>query len=229
MLLNNEAQVRAWLAEALAVSRETLAALDMFAALLRAANTEQNLIAASTAGESLWVRHIADSAQLVPYALDAPGDWLDIGSGPGLPGLVVALLEPERQVTLVESRRLRCEFLRHCSAQLGIADRVYVVEMPLSRLPPRRFSVISARAFAPLPKLLAMARPYAGPATRWLLPKGCNAQNELSSIDAAWQKRFHVEQSLTDVHAAILIGDGVPPEAKMAKARLVEYRDKVRR
>jgi 16S rRNA (guanine527-N7)-methyltransferase len=216
MLLTDEAAVREWLTGALGVSRETMAALDRFAALLRIANNSQNLIAASTADEALWVRHIADSAQLVPFARDRPGDWLDIGSGPGLPGLVVALIETDRRVILVESRRLRCDFLRHCVAELNLADRVEIAEMPLARYPRRSFAVISARAFAPLPKLLGESRPFADATTRWLLPKGRTAQNELSTIDSAWQKRFHVERSLTDADAAILIGNGVAPAAKMA-------------
>lgn len=209
MLLTCEAEVRSWLGEALDVSRETLALLDRFAALLRRANDAQNLIASSTAGEALWVRHFADSAQLVLHALDRPGDWIDLGSGPGLPGLVVALLEPARRVTMVESRRLRCAFLRHCCAELGLAGRVEVAEMPLGRFPARSFAVISARAFAPLPRLLDEAAHVAGPTSRWLLPKGRNAVKELSTLPNAWQKRFHVEPSLTDADAAILVGNGL--------------------
>jgi 16S rRNA (guanine527-N7)-methyltransferase len=210
MLLTNEAQARSWFVDSLGLSRETLTRLEHYVALLRDANTTQNLIAASTAGEAIWARHIADSAQLLVHAIDVEGPWLDLGSGPGLPGLVIALCDPERQIALVESRRLRCEFLRHCCAELGLTDRVTICEMPLNRVPPALFSVISARAFAPLPRLLADAAAFAGLGTRWVLPKGRSAQNELSSAPPAWQRLFHVEPSLTDADASILVGTGVP-------------------
>jgi 16S rRNA (guanine527-N7)-methyltransferase len=210
MLLSNPADVRAWLTDGLGVSRETLAQIDQFVMLLREANQNQNLIAASTADDGIWVRHIADSAQLLLYAVDHDGPWLDLGSGPGLPGLIIALCDPDRDVTLVESRHLRCEFLRHCCNVLSLEDRVTIVESPLKRVRDKRFSVISARAFAPLPTLLADAARFAGMDTRWLLPKGRSAQNELSSVAVPWQRLFHVEPSLTDADAAILVGTGVP-------------------
>lgn len=213
MIVRNESEARAWLESDLGVSRETMAQLDAYAALLRTANQSQNLIAASTAGEALWVRHIADSAQLVPHAIASPGDWIDLGSGPGLPGLVAAIIEPERHFTLVESRKRRCEFLRHCCQVLGLEGRVEVAEMSLAQVPPRHCAAISARAFAPLSRLLADAQHLAGPGTLWLLPKGRNAVKELSTLPASWQKRFHVEQSLTDADAALLIGQGIPPAA----------------
>lgn len=210
MLITSEESARDWLSGALGVSRETMAKLDRFAEILRRANLQQNLISASTAGDMFWVRHIVDSAQLVPHALDREGEWIDIGSGPGLPGMVVALLEPERRVTLVESRRLRCTFLREACEELGVAHRVTVAESDVNKLPPKFFAVITARAFAPLPRLLDAALPFCGPDSRWLLPKGKNAVKELSTLPASWQKRFHVEPSITDGDAAILIGNGFP-------------------
>ncbi len=210
MFLTSEAEVRAWLAGPLAVSREALDQLNTYVAMLRAANATQNLIAASTAGDGIWPRHIADSAQLVPLAAAHPGTWLDIGSGAGLPGMIIAILDVTRQVTLVESRRLRCMFLRECCEALDLSQRVTVLEMPLERVPPQHFAVISARAFAPLPRLLTESARFADAATEWLLPKGRNAAKELSSIAPAWQRLFHVEPSLTDADAAILVGVGVP-------------------
>lgn len=210
MPLVGEADVRAWLAGPLGVSREALDQLDAYVALLRVANTTQNLIAASTAGDGIWARHIADSAQLVPLVANHPGAWLDIGSGAGLPGLIAAIIDPSRQVTLVESRRLRCMFLRECCETLHLSRRVTVLEMPLDRVPPQPYAVISARAFAPLPRLLAESQAFADGDTVWLLPKGRNAAKELSSLAPAWQRLFHVEPSLTDADAAILLGAGVP-------------------
>ena len=209
-VLTDAAAARAWLATLPGVSRETLDRLDAYVLLLRAANHEQNLIAASTAGESLWLRHIADSAQLIPLAAGHRGAWVDLGSGPGLPGLVVAILDSGRMVTLVESRRRRCDFLAHVIDELGLGGRVTVVDQRVEQLPPHAYAVISARAFAPLPRLLTKAQHLAGKNTLWLLPKGQNAVNELCTIPLAWQRLFHVEPSLTDVDARILVGEGLP-------------------
>jgi 16S rRNA (guanine527-N7)-methyltransferase len=124
-ILDDEGAARDWLARAFAPSA---ARLERFAAMLVAENEQQNLIAASTI-PILWVRHIADSAQLL--ALDAGGEglWIDLGSGPGLPGLVVAILS-ERPMLLVESRKRRCDFLRAVVAELGLAH-VEIAEAPL--------------------------------------------------------------------------------------------------
>jgi 16S rRNA (guanine527-N7)-methyltransferase len=217
-MLHDEAEARAWIAAQSGLSPNALAMLDRYVALLREANDTQNLIAASTAGPTIWVRHIADSAQLLPLADAYPGHWLDLGSGPGLPGLVIAICDPARAVTLVESRRLRCAFLRHCCNELGLEGRVTVVESSLARLPTAPFAVISARAFAPLPRLLAEAARFADARTRWLLPKGRSAQSELCSVAPLWQRLFHVEPSLTDADAAILVGTGIP-SGKLGKMR----------
>lgn len=183
-----------------------MAGLEAYETLLRDKMARQNLIAASTV-DTLWARHFADSAQLLHHADDVTGPWLDIGSGAGLPGLVVAIIDPARPVHLVESRALRCDFLRHVVQELGLAN-VTVHHSPLERVPSFEASVISARAFAPLGKLFALSERFAGQKTRWLLPKGRNAVNELESVSKAWQGLFHVEQSLTDGESHILIGTG---------------------
>lgn len=207
-LLTRESEARAWIATLPGVSRETMERLEEFAALLTAENARQNLIAASTLGEALWCRHIADSAQLLPLAPIAGGRWVDLGSGPGLPGLVIAILAPQWQVTLVESRRLRCDFLRGAVAKLGLDARVTVAQHRVEAYREGRYDVISARAFAPLPALLAAATHLSQKSTVWLLPKGKNAVNELSTLPQAWQKLFHVEPSRTDSDARILVGSG---------------------
>lgn len=214
MMVKNEAEARAWIATLPGVSRETFDALDRYVALLTAANATQNLVAASTLGDALWARHIVDSAQLVPLA-PAPGKgkggelWVDLGSGPGLPGLIVAILDPRWSMRLVESRRLRCEFLRHAVQMLGLVSRVEVLECKVEALPRQPHRVISARAFAPLPKLLRVADHLADKNTHYLLPKGKNAVNELSTLPRAWQTMFHVEPSLTDPQAGLIIGKGL--------------------
>lgn len=214
-ILDDEGAARDWLARAFAPSAEQWARLERFATMLVAENEQQNLIAASTI-PILWVRHIADSAQLL--ALDAGGEglWIDLGSGPGLPGLVVAILS-ERPMLLVESRKRRCDFLRAVVAELGLAH-VEIAEAPLERVESRRAGTISARAFAPLDRLIDLSARFSTESTRWLLPKGRNAVKELALLPPTWQRMFHVEQSRTDATSQILVGRGAITPKKRGKA-----------
>jgi 16S rRNA (guanine527-N7)-methyltransferase len=203
----NEDDAKAWLTNTLNVSRETLVQLDHLRELVIAESTLQNLVSAATIPH-FWVRHIVDSAQLLPLAEDAqPGAWLDLGTGAGFPGMVLAILS-DRPIILVESRRKRFEFLREMVLALNL-PHVSVHGGRLEALETRSVSVISARAFAPLPKLLELAARFSRNETVWLLPKGQSAQDELALIDGMWHGKFHVNRSITDENAAILIAQGV--------------------
>ncbi|MBO9697195.1 MAG: 16S rRNA (guanine(527)-N(7))-methyltransferase RsmG [Sphingopyxis sp.] len=204
-VLQNEEEARAWIGDALSPTAVQWAQLERFVALLIAENAQQNLIAASTI-PTIWVRHIADSAQLLALDRDGEGLWVDLGSGPGLPGLVVAILRA-RPILLVESRRRRCDFLRAVVAELDLGH-VEVAEAPLERVETRPAATISARAFAPLDRLIGLSTRFSTESTRWLLPKGRNAVKELALLPEAWQRMFHVEQSRTDAESQILVGDG---------------------
>lgn len=220
MILVNEDQARAWVAELPGVSRETMDRLDALAAFVAEEAKHQNLVSAATLA-SMWQRHIADSAQLLRFAEPQPDEhWVDLGSGAGFPGLVIALLAPCR-VTLVESRGLRIAYLNRAIELFGLMQRVVVAGMALERMPTVGAHYISARAFAPLPRLLEGAGRFSTENTRWLLPKGRNARAELESIAPSWQKLFHVEQSITDADAAILVGAGrvAQPESPKAPRR----------
>lgn len=207
-VIAHEAQAREWIARLSGVSRETFDRLERFAALLTEEAMRQNLVSASTLGSAFWVRHLADSAQLLPLAPASGARWIDIGSGAGLPGLVIAILAPQWHVTLVESRRLRCDFLCATIADLGLDAQVTVAQQRVEVHRDGPYDVISARAYAPLPALLTSASHLARPSTVWLLPKGRSAVNELSTLSDAWQKLFHVEPSRTDSDARILVGTG---------------------
>ncbi len=205
-LIDSEESARAWMAEAFTPTQAAWGKLDRFAEMLTAENAQQNLIAASTI-PTLWVRHIADSAQLpLLDAREGAGLWIDLGSGPGLPGLVAAILT-DRPMLLVESRKRRCDFLRDVVAELDL-KHVEIAEAPLERVPTRPASTISARAFAPLDKLIDLSARFSTESTRWLLPKGRNAVKELALLPQAWQSLFHVEQSRTDADSQILVGTG---------------------
>jgi len=191
------------------VSRGTLERLEAYAALLRRESATQNLVSASTL-DRLWDRHILDSVQLVRFQPDPRASWLDIGSGAGLPGIAIACLA-EGPVTLVEPRRLRVEFLHKVVATLHL--RVEIVRGRAERLE-GKFATITARAVAPLPKLLELSHHLSTRNSRWVLPKGRNAQSELAAAQRAWQGAFHVEQSLTDADSYIIVATDVKPRRK---------------
>ncbi|MDO9362718.1 MAG: 16S rRNA (guanine(527)-N(7))-methyltransferase RsmG [Sphingopyxis sp.] len=205
-ILDSEDAARAWIGDAFAPSAEQWTRLDRFVELLIAESAQQNLIAASTI-PTMWVRHVADSAQLLALdTRDGDGLWIDLGSGAGLPGLVIAILS-QRPMLLVESRKRRCDFLRRIADDIGLSH-VMVVEAPLERIETRSAATISARAFAPLDKLLDLSARFSTESTHWLLPKGRNAVKELALLPEPWQRMFHVEQSRTDAESQILVGTG---------------------
>jgi 16S rRNA (guanine527-N7)-methyltransferase len=187
------------------VPRETLDRLDHYSALLRAENEHQNLVSSTTL-ETMWQRHIRDSAQLVPLG-SAGGPWVDIGSGAGLPGMVIALLT-SAPVTLVEPRRLRADFLQRCVDTLGLADRVTVIAAAAAAVS-GRFDTITARAVAALPKLFGLAHHLSHPGTVWVLPKGRSGEKELAQARQEWQGRFVTRPSLTDGDAVIVLATDV--------------------
>jgi 16S rRNA (guanine527-N7)-methyltransferase len=164
------------------------------------------LISASTL-DHIWSRHIVDSAQLLLFTDTSapPSNWLDLGSGAGFPGLVIALLT-NHHVTLVESRARRIDYLQRAVEMLDLTHRVKVAGVTLERLETAPFSVISARAFAPLPKLFDLAARFAANNTLWLLPKGRNAKAEWEGAQALWDGNFQVMDSVTDQEAGILVG-----------------------
>ncbi|MGB5077662.1 MAG: 16S rRNA (guanine(527)-N(7))-methyltransferase RsmG [Sphingorhabdus sp.] len=203
----NEIEARRWLETNFAVSRETMEKLEAFIAFLRHEASSQNLVAASTL-DSIWSRHIVDSAQLLtllPENTPSDGRWIDLGSGAGFPGIIVALLSGH-PMTLVESRGRRIEYLQRAVALLDLEHQVEVAGMPLERLESAPYSVISARAFAPLSRLFALAARFSTNKTNWLLPKGRNAVKEWQEVQAEWAGVFNIVPSVTDADSGILVG-----------------------
>lgn len=203
--------------DALDVPRETIERLEAFAALLRAENERQNLVSRASL-DHVWERHILDSAQLLRFVPEDAEAWLDLGTGAGFPGLIAALLHPAR-VTMVEARKLRTDFLGRAADVLGVADRVEIVCGKVEALRDQSFDVISARAFAPLDKLLAIGSRLSTDETVWVLPKGRNAKTELEAARASWQGAFRIERSLTDADAGILVATGVHRRGKGNRRR----------
>lgn len=178
--------------------------LDRLAQMLIEENSRQNLIAAASI-PMLWQRHFADSAQLLRFVSRETGEWLDLGSGAGFPGLVIACLRPEWPIALVESRKRRIDWLARCCRELGL-DNCRVIGSRLEQVESFPAGVISARAFAPLGELLALSARFSTAETLWLLPKGRKAALELASLPERQARLFHVEQSLTDAEAGIITG-----------------------
>ena len=187
------------------VSRETSDKLERFSEILLAENQIQNLISKSTEAD-LWTRHFADAAQLINYAPQG-ASWIDIGSGAGLPGLVIAILTGA-PVTLVEPRRLRAQFLSRAVAALDLTN-VAILQAKGEAVPRARYGVITARAVASIDRLFGMTAHLSHGGTLWVLPKGQSAKSELDEARKSWQGAFRLEPSRTDPDARILIASGV--------------------
>ena len=202
-----EDQAREWLRANFDVSDEKWDRLETFVEFLRREAASQNLIAASTLG-CIWSRHVVDSAQLLkllPDGLEDNASWIDLGSGAGFPGIVAAILS-DYQLTLVESRNRRIDYLQRTIEMLDMESRITLAGVSLERLETAPFSIISARAFAPLPRLFELAARFSTDKTNWLLPKGRNAVKEWEEVQSVWAGNFRIEPSVTDADSGILVG-----------------------
>lgn len=186
------------------VPRETFEKLQGYVALIREENQRQNLVSAGTL-QQIWERHILDSAQLVRFERTVGSAWIDLGSGAGLPGVVVACLV-DGPVTMVEPRRLRADFLHRVSESLRLTSNVICSK---AENVSGTYDIITARAVAPLSKLLQISQHLSTGKTLWILPKGRSASSELAQAKGTWQGTFHVERSLTDEDSYIVVGSGV--------------------
>jgi len=186
------------------VSRETFERLELYVQLLREENARQNLVSEATL-EHVWDRHILDSAQLMRFEPRGGASWVDVGSGAGLPGIVIACLA-EGPVTLIEPRRLRADFLHKACESLDL--RASVVCSKAERVE-GSFEVITARAVAQLAQLLKISAHLSTRKTVWALPKGRSGSAELAEAARTWQFESREEPSCTDPQSTILVLTGV--------------------
>jgi 16S rRNA (guanine(527)-N(7))-methyltransferase RsmG len=184
------------------VSRETTERLRGYLSLLRRWNRRINLIA-DAPEDVQWQRHVLDSLQLAPLAASAPpGPLIDLGSGGGLPGLVLAIATG-RDTHLVESDRRKAAFLTDTAAQLGLGQiRVHAARIDAASLP--LAAILTARALAPLADLLPYAHRLLAPDGVALFPKGRTAENELTAAAPTWTMQVERVSSRTDPSATIL-------------------------
>ncbi|HEY4164233.1 MAG TPA: 16S rRNA (guanine(527)-N(7))-methyltransferase RsmG [Dongiaceae bacterium] len=187
------------------VSRETLSALETYAALLVKWQKAINLVAANTLPD-LWRRHFLDSAQLLPLLPPVSvhdGIITDLGSGAGFPGLVLAILSG-RPTHLVESDQRKAAFLGEVARTTGVAGRVQIHTARIESLKPWPSGTVTARALAALPSLLDWAAPFLAPEAVCLFLKGAKADEELTSAEEVWTMKTERRRSVTDSTGLIL-------------------------
>jgi 16S rRNA (guanine527-N7)-methyltransferase len=199
------------------VSRETLERLDAFVALFLERQERQNLVAASTVGQ-VWSRHIIDSLQLRSALPDAK-TWLDLGSGAGFPGLVLACAlagEPNARVDLIESHQRKAAFLTDVAQRLALPALVHAgrIEDILPNWSGQIPDAVTARALAPLEKLLSWTAPLIKKGAKGVFPKGQHVGLELTEAAKSWRIQAQRLPSVTHPDAAILVVEAASRRTK---------------
>jgi 16S rRNA (guanine527-N7)-methyltransferase len=223
-------------AAAFNVSRETIERLATYERLLRQWQKAVNLVAASTL-EDIWHRHFADSAQLVLLAPQAR-TWIDLGSGAGFPGLVVALMgadsgvtfpparlwgEGTARVVLIESNARKCAFLREVVREIGVGARVAVdilstrIETAATQASLQGPDVVSARALAPFGKLIDLAAPLFASSTVGLFLKGRDVAAELEAAKGTWKFNVELAQSRAERDGRVVVVRNLEPKSERMK------------
>ena len=192
-------------AERFGVPRETMERLDVYVSLLQKWSRAINLLG-STETDYLWERHLSDCGQLAQMMPGGTKSWLDLGSGAGLPGLVVAIMSEASDAgirfDLLDSDQRKAAFLREAGRQTKTL--VNVIAARSEDAEPRSYDVISARAVAPLRRLLRLARPFTGDQTVLLLHKGRNAAAEIDDANQEWDFNIEAIPSAIDEEGVIL-------------------------
>lgn len=187
------------------VSRETSEKLDSYVALIQKWNKAINLISRSSEAD-IWQRHIADSAQLAQHLPSGPGLWLDLGSGAGLPGIVLAIIAaevaPSLRFELVEVDQRKATFLRQVSRELGL--NITVLTERIEALAPRSANVVSARALAPLSDLCSFAERHLDADGIAIFLKGAGAETEIEVAQKKWSFNLESFPSKTSADALVL-------------------------
>ncbi|MFV0299086.1 MAG: 16S rRNA (guanine(527)-N(7))-methyltransferase RsmG [Hyphomicrobiaceae bacterium] len=201
-------------AAAYGVPAETTERLQRYVDTLRLWQPRINLVSPQTL-DHVWHRHIADSAQIVSLAPEQPGHWVDLGSGAGFPGLVVAIMlagngPAATRVTLVESDQRKCAFMREVVRQTSLAGTIPVdilcmrIEEPATQARLASVDVVSARALASLSRLLELAVPMLDKDTTALFMKGRTAADEISEAQRSWIFDYDIVPSTSERDARIV-------------------------
>jgi 16S rRNA (guanine527-N7)-methyltransferase len=187
------------------VSRETAERLDAYVELLNTWQATTNLIAPSTLG-SIWTRHIVDSLQILAFAPDAK-TWVDLGSGGGFPGLVIACtLNAPGIVHLVESNTKKAAFLREAARVTGAPAKIHNLRIEdFNKQFQGPADIVTARALAPLPELLGFVAPFLKMGAQALLLKGQDVEGELTQAAKYWKIEAQLKPSKTDPKGRIMV------------------------
>jgi len=192
------------------VSRETIERLEHYASLLRKWNAQINLVATSTLAD-LWTRHIADSAQIYQLALHPVRHWVDLGSGGGFPGLVIAIMGLEsgspETATLVESDARKCAFLRTVIRETGA--RAKVITNRIESTPELAADALSVRALSDLTSLMPHFVRHLSPQGTAFVLKGANWKKELEEAQTKWKFTYRLDKSMTQAGSVVLSIRGV--------------------
>jgi len=198
------------------VSRETLARLVRLVEVLLPVAAHTNLVARSTIPQ-LWTRHIADSLQLLPLAPNAKC-WVDLGSGAGFPGLVIACAiadQPGASVHLVESVQKKAAFLREATQQIQLPATVHAVRIEdFGKNTDINADVVTARALAPLDDLMRLAHPLIRSGALGLFPKGQDVEGELTEASKSWNIEASLVPSKTSPASRIVVVKALTPRQK---------------
>ncbi len=180
--------------------------LDAFVDMLRIWNAGVNLVATSTL-EDVWSRHILDAAQLFSFRPKGNLRWLDVGSGAGLPGMVLAIVSEadicDHEFILVEANTRRAEFLKMATRQLGV--NVDVVALRIEQCAPVGADIITARAVARIDTLVKLFRPHLANRGRAILPKGKSYRREIRLASRHWRFSWQAFPSLTSADGMIVV------------------------
>ncbi|MBV8408341.1 MAG: 16S rRNA (guanine(527)-N(7))-methyltransferase RsmG [Alphaproteobacteria bacterium] len=185
------------------VSRETLDRLETLVATLVRWQKAINLVAAGGLRE-VWQRHVLDSAQLVSHFPRDAGSLVDLGSGGGFPGLVVAALRPDLPITLIEADDRKSAFLAEAARKMGVSSTVRMLTSRIEDATPVRADLVTARAVAPLAQLLAWAQRHRSDNAICLFHKGRGWRDELTGAMKDWDIPYQPLSSATDRDAVIL-------------------------
>ena len=188
------------------VSRETISKLEIYAECLIEWQSKFNLIGKSTIN-SLWHRHILDSIQLVSTIPEDFQSLMDIGTGAGLPGFILAIYYNElgKDIYLVDSNKKKCTFLDHAAKRCNVDVKIYAERLQdLAVKDSFKVDVITARAFASIDNIMSLSRPYSHKKTKYLLQKGVNAKSELTNAKISSKLRVELIDSVTQENSYIL-------------------------
>jgi len=191
--------------ERLHVSRESRERLETYVSLLLHWQARINLIGAATR-EAVWTRHIADALQLLPLLPPDVRKLADLGSGAGIPGLILAIARP-LEVHLFESNLKKSAFLREAARQTGAKAHIHTIRIEEAQALAGaiKAEVVTARALAPLPKLLDYAAPFLENGAIGYFHKGQDVDAELTDATKSWKMQVESHPSMTDSHGVILV------------------------